>query len=211
MSDQELAWEEIRTEHIVRDEWIDFRRSTYRFPDGREFSPYYTYTRRDYAVIVASDPEGRYLCVRQYRPGIHAVTTEFPAGGIEQTDGARHGSEQAALDCAKRELMEETGYVSDEWEHLLTVPSCATVSDNLAYVFEARNCRKAGEQQPDDTEYLLAERLTAEEIESRIRGGEFQQSVHIMAWLLSGRNRKPAHALPRESRRGGPASDGQEG
>ena len=30
-----LEWEEIKTEHIVKDEWIDFRRSAYRFPDGR--------------------------------------------------------------------------------------------------------------------------------------------------------------------------------
>ncbi|WP_276950120.1 hypothetical protein [Acetatifactor muris] len=32
--DRNLAWEEMHTEHIVQDEWIDFRRSSYRFPDG---------------------------------------------------------------------------------------------------------------------------------------------------------------------------------
>ena len=62
-----LEWEEISTEHLVSDEWIDFRRSAYRFPDGRVFEPFYTYSRRDYVVIVASDAEGRYLCVRQFR------------------------------------------------------------------------------------------------------------------------------------------------
>ena len=31
---ENLAWEEVSTEHIVQDEWIDFRRSIYRFPDG---------------------------------------------------------------------------------------------------------------------------------------------------------------------------------
>ena len=63
-----LEWEEVRTEHIVQDGWIDFRRSAYRFPDGTVFEPYYSYSRRDYAVIVATDTEGNYLCVRQYRP-----------------------------------------------------------------------------------------------------------------------------------------------
>ena len=69
-NNENLEWEEISTEHIVQDEWIDFRRSAYRFPDGSVFEPYYSYSRRDYVVIAASDEEGRYLCVRQYRQGI---------------------------------------------------------------------------------------------------------------------------------------------
>ena len=52
---ENLAWEEISTEHIVQDEWIDFRRSDYRFPDGKVFGPFYSYSRRDYCIIVASD------------------------------------------------------------------------------------------------------------------------------------------------------------
>ena len=42
----DLAWEEVSTEHIVQDEWIDFRRSAYRFPDGSVFEPFYSYSRR---------------------------------------------------------------------------------------------------------------------------------------------------------------------
>ena len=188
MDDKELAWEEIETEHIVEDEWIDFRKSTYRYPDGRIFSPYYSYSRRDYTVIVALDEDGNYICVRQFRQGIKEVTTEFPAGGIERTDGKEYGSRdaaEAALDCAKRELREETGYESDDWTHLITVPSNATISDNYAYVFMAKNCRKAGDQKLDDTEYLNVEKHTADEIEELIRSGKFQQAVHVMAWLLA--------------------------
>ena len=114
-SGENLAWEEVRTEHIVQDEWIDFRKSAYRFPDGTVFEPYYSYSRRDYVVIAASDEEGRYLCVRQFRQGIGEVTTEFPAGGIERKDSREYGSDrdselsEDALAAAKRELYEETG------------------------------------------------------------------------------------------------------
>jgi ADP-ribose pyrophosphatase len=188
VEDKDLVWEEIETEHIVQDEWIDFRKSTYKYPDGRVFAPYYSYSRRDYTVIVASDEDGKYLCVRQFRQGIKEVTTEFPAGGIEKSDGKEYGSKdaaEAALDCAKRELREETGYESSDWTHLITVPSNATISDNYAYVFMARNCMKAGEQKLDDTEYLNVEKLSADEIEELIHAGKFQQSVHVMAWLLA--------------------------
>ena len=181
MEDKDLVWEEISREHIIQDEWIDFRRSAYRYPDGRVFSPYYSYSRRDYTVIVASDTDGNYLCVRQFRQGIKAVTTEFPAGGIEGED---------ALACAKRELMEETGYGSSDWTHLLTVPSNATISDNYAHVFMARNCRKAGDQRLDETEYLNVIKLTPEEVEELVLSGGFQQAVHVMAWLLAKEKQK---------------------
>ncbi len=190
MSDQEaLAWEEIRTEHIIQDEWIDFRKSAYRFPDGSVFEPYYSYSRRDYVVIVASDTEGNYLCVRQFRQGIKKVTTEFPAGGIERKDGRKYGSgdwsAEDALAAAKRELREETGYESDEWSYLLTVPSNATIADNYAYLFAAQNCRKVSAQSLDETEFLNVKKFKAQEIEVLIAKGEFQQAVHIAAWLLA--------------------------
>lgn len=191
MDKDKLAWEEIETEHIVQNEWIDFRRSAYRFPDGTVFEPFYSYSRRDYVVIVASDADENYICVRQFRQGIKKVTTEFPAGGLERSDGMeyRAGKDTAAsedaLDAAKRELLEETGYESDEWTRLLTIPSNATIADNYAFVYMAVNCRKVAGQNLDETEFLTVETHTADEIDNLIHTGNFQQSVHVMAWLLA--------------------------
>lgn len=185
-----LAWEEVSCEHIVKDEWIDFKSSSYRFPDGKVYEPYYSYSRRNYVVIVASDEEDNYLCVRQFRHGIKEVTTEFPAGGIERKDNreygdARDAASEDALLAAKRELLEETGYVSDNWSHLITVPSNATIADNYAYIYRARNCRKVSGQSLDETEFLNVTKYSEHEIEELISSGKFQQAVHIMAWLLS--------------------------
>jgi ADP-ribose pyrophosphatase len=186
MRDEDLVWEEISTEHIVQDEWIDFRRSAYRYPDGKIWQPYYSYTRRDYAVVVASDEEGRFLCVRQFRQGIRQVTTEFPAGAIEKKDGADPA--EAALQAAQRELREETGYVSDSWRPLTAIPSNATISDNIAWLFAAENCRKVTGQELDAMELLRVEKHTAEEIDAMLAKGAFQQSVHALAWLLAKRS-----------------------
>lgn len=185
-----LEWEEISCEHIVKDEWIDIRRLAYRFPDGSVFEPFYSYSRRDYVVIVATDTEGNYLCVRQFRQGIREVTTEFPAGGIERKDGKEYGhsqdvSSEDALDAAKRELLEETGYESGEWRHLLTVPSNATIADNFAYLFEAKNCRKVSGQSLDDTEFLNVHKFSEQELEDMIKKGRFQQAIHILALQLT--------------------------
>ena len=83
MKDENLAWQHISTETILHDRWMDMRKSEYRLPDGKTAGPFYTFSRKDYAVIVATDTEGNYILVRQYRQGIRKVTDEFPAGGIE--------------------------------------------------------------------------------------------------------------------------------
>lgn len=189
--DRKLKWEEVRTKHIIQNEWIDFRESAWKFPDGNVFEPFYSYSRKDYVVIVASDEDENYLCVKQFRQGIGQVTTEFPAGGLERSDGKEYCAGKRDVGCedalagAKRELLEETGYESDEWTHLITIPSNATISDNYAYVYAAKKCRKIAGQDLDDTEFLNVEKHTEEEIAELIRTGGFQQSVHVMAWLLS--------------------------
>ena len=189
-----LAWEEIGCEHLIQDEWLDLRRSAYRFPDGKIFEPYYSYSRRDYVVVVASDCNGNYICVRQFRHGIKDVTTEFPAGGIDRRDTEEGSifaaiSEDVAFLAAKRELLEETGYESDEWEHLLTIPSDATICDNYGYLYRAKNCKKVSKQELDETEFVEVITLSVDQIEDLLRSGKFQQAMHITAWLLAQRNK----------------------
>ena len=77
--------------------------------------------------------------------------------------------------------------MSEDWSFLLTVPSNATIADNYAHIFMARNCRKFGDQNLDETEFLNVRKHSADEIEDMIDQGNFQQAVHIMAWLLAQR------------------------
>ena len=187
---EDLKWEEVKVDHVISDEWMDLRKSRFRFPDGKEFEPYYSYSRRSFVVVVARDTEGKFLCVRQFRYGIKKVTTEFTAGGLERGDGREYAfgdsieDYEDALSAAKRELLEETGYASDEWTHIITVPSNATIADNYAFIYFADNCRKVAEQSLDETEYLNVELHSAEEIEELIRQGNFEQANHILSWYM---------------------------
>ena len=193
MSDN-LTWKLYKEEHVVQDEWIDFRRNIYELPDGTKIGPVYNYSKHSFAVIVALDDQGRYICVKQYRHGVDRITTEFPAGAIEYKEKSDVpyitadniiATEDDAFAAAKRELREETGYVSDNWKHLITVPANATLANNNVHVYLATGCRHESDQELDFSEFLNVELVTEDDLRSRIFGGDFIQSLHIMAWYLA--------------------------
>ena len=194
MTDKELSWKLVKEEHLKQDKWIDFRQNIYELPDGAKIGPVYNFSKHSFSVIVALDEKGRYICVKQYRHGIDEITTEFPAGGIEFKETADHpfitakntiATEDEAFNAAKRELLEETGYVSDNWKHLLTVPANATLASNNVHIYKATGCRKESGQHLDDTEFLNVVLLTEDELRNRIFGGDFKQSNHVLAWYLA--------------------------
>ncbi|MBD5149046.1 MAG: NUDIX hydrolase [Oscillibacter sp.] len=179
---ENLAWEEVNCEHIVCDEWIDFRKSTYKMPNGKISGPYYSYSRKNFVIIVATTEDDRYICVRQFRHGIKRVTTEFCAGCIEHIGDAF----EDALSTAKRELLEETGYGSNDWRHLLTVPVYATLADNYMSIFMAKNCQKINSQQNlDNNEFLDVHLYSRDKLEEIIKDGEFSQASHILALFMA--------------------------
>jgi ADP-ribose pyrophosphatase len=67
-------------------------------------------------VIMSRLEDGRLLLIQQYRFAVGETLLEFPAGTLEPG--------KAPLECAKRELIEETGYRADHWRALgMTYPS----------------------------------------------------------------------------------------
>lgn len=59
------------------------------------------------------------------------------------------------MTVAKRELLEETGYVSDDWQYIgATVESSAKLT-NYMHLFFANHCRKVSEQNLDPTEKII--------------------------------------------------------
>ncbi len=194
MSHDNLRWKLVKEEHLKQDKWIDFRQNIYELPDGTDIGPVYNFSKHSFSVVVATDEEGRYICVRQYRHGIDEITTEFPAGGIEYKETEDHpyitkdntmATEEEAFEAAKRELAEETGYASDNWRHLLTLPANATLSSSYVHIYAASDCRKVTTQHLDDSEFLNVVLLTEDELKERIFGGDFKQAHHVLAWYLS--------------------------
>ena len=66
----------------------------------------------------------------------------------------------------------------------MTIPANATLSNSRVHIYSARDCRRVGEQDLDDTEFLYVKLLDEEELLKRINGGDFKQSLHVLAYYL---------------------------
>ena len=140
-------WQTVRTEKVLDSRWVKVRRDSVKLPNGVTIEDFYAVTIQDAAAIIALDTQGNILLKREYRHCYGKDLIEIPAGAFE--DG-----ETDPLPVAQRELLEETGYVSDEWQYLgATIDSSAKLT-NYMHLYLARNCRKVSDQHLDATEEL---------------------------------------------------------
>lgn len=84
------------------------------------------------AAVVAVNPEGKLLMVRQYRNALDRYTLEIPAGALDSPD-------EPKIQCAYRELEEETGYRTKELEFLLSINTTVAFCDEAIDVFVAKD------------------------------------------------------------------------
>jgi 8-oxo-dGTP pyrophosphatase MutT (NUDIX family) len=97
--------------------------------------PYYVIHTFDFAVVVATDAQGRLLLVRQFRHALGAFTLEPPAGHVD----AGETPEQSA----RKELCEETGYEADTLELIACLSPSTARYTNRMWVYFAANVRPA--------------------------------------------------------------------
>jgi ADP-ribose pyrophosphatase len=105
------------------------------------------------AAIVAVDEDGQVLLVRQHRPAVGAHVLELPAGLVDPGE--------QPIDCAGRELEEETGYAAGSIEPLASFYSSPGFCTEVLHVFAAHQLRPA-HAHPDEDEPIEVVRLPLE-------------------------------------------------
>lgn len=109
--------------------------------------------RPNTAVVVASVGD-KILIQKQEQPGKPGPFLSLPGGRINEGEDPLEG--------AKRELLEETGYASDDWE-LWKAFSPFSKTVWTAYIYLARNCEKKAEQTLDAGERISLRFIDLEE------------------------------------------------
>lgn len=138
---QEIA---LDSETLYQGNFLCLKRDTVRLPDG-------AVTTREYVkhpgavVVIPLLDDGRVLLERQFRYPVGQVMIELPAGKLDAGEDP--------LDCARRELLEETGYSARQWARAGAMHLAIGYSDEILHIYFARDL-SAGERQLDEGEFL---------------------------------------------------------
>lgn len=127
------------------------------------------------AAVVAVDTDGKLLMVRQYRNALDRFTLELPAGKLDDPG-------EPTLECAKRELEEETGYRAGKMEYLLTVNTTVAFCNEKIDLYLATDLTKT-EQHLDPDEEINVERWDMEDLKKMIYEGKMTDSKTIAGLL----------------------------
>ena len=124
------------------------------------------------SAIVALDAHGAIAMLTQYRHAIGGWHREIPAG-------CRNGAE-SPLECAVRELREETGVVAHRWDHLGAIVTIPSFCDERIELFLARDLSRT-QASPEPDEFIRLEWVEFGDALTMVRRGEIIDAKTIAA------------------------------
>lgn len=143
-------------------------------PDNNEKQvPFYVLNAPEWINIIALTPERTIVLVEQYRAGIHESSLEIPGGMVDE--------HEKPLDAAKRELLEETGFVADSWKKIGKTSSNPAILSNFTHIYLAENCKKIQEQQTDGNEDIQVHMMPLQDFLDLVGNGTIHHSIVMAA------------------------------
>jgi len=163
--DNPQHWQVLAEREIFKlDPWMQIFVQDIRLPDGRKVDNYGRIDLSGYICVFAQVPDGRVIVEKQYQHGVGRVSLVLPAGTIEQ------GEEP--LVAAQRELLEETGYQSDQWKSLGSFFCHGNYGCGSAHFFFAQDCRLVVEPDSGDLEDMEIMLLSEQELLKALGQGD---------------------------------------
>ena len=145
-----------------------------QLPDGR--NAIRDVVRHPGAVaVVALTDESRICLVRQYRTALGRVTVEIPAGKLAPGEDP--------LECARRELLEETGMEAEKIAYLTTIASSAGFCDELIHIYMATGL-SFSKSSPDADEFINVDLVEVGELVDAVLDGRIEDAKTIVGALL---------------------------
>ena len=165
----------VRGEQVFKGMLLDVRRDIVAMPNGSHAMREYVVHPGAVAVVPVLD-DGRLVMERQYRYPIGRTVLEFPAGKID--------AGEPPLQCAVRELAEETGYRARQWAVAGTLHNAIAYSTEVIHILFAREL-SAGARALDEGELIDIELVTEAELDAAAARGDVTDAKTLISlmWL----------------------------
>src|ERR1700722_3229108 len=172
----------LSSRYAFADRWLRLRSDSVLLPGGRLPSSCTVFEYPDWVDVIALTAELNIVLVDQYRHAVGQMRTEFPAGAVD--DG------EEPLAAIKRELLEETGYASEQWHLLGSAPVNPVLQTNRIHCFLALASHKVAEQDLDEGEAIRTHELPLPEFIEQVEAGRLElpalqlASLHLLRSYL---------------------------
>lgn len=165
------VWETVSRKTILNhSKFLTVESHTVKLPDGQIIPDWAWLIIPSAAIVLAMTDDDLFLCFRQTKYAVEG-TSLAPVGGMLEPN-------EAPINAARRELLEEMGYESAEWVNLgshILDPNRGIATMHLFLALKAKKVAEPNSDDLEDQELLL---LSQNEIENALKAGEFK----ILAW-----------------------------
>lgn len=132
------------------------------------------------AAMVPLLDDGKVVLIKQYRHAVGEFLWEIPAGTLEP--------DEKAIECARRELVEETGYEASSFDKLAEILPAPGYTDEHIHIFLATGLTLA-DQKLEDDEVLALQPMAFDTALEMITKGEIRDAKTIAGLLLTSMKR----------------------
>lgn len=123
--------------------------------------------------VIALTPRQEVLLVEQYRYGTEQPTLEIPGGMVDEGEDPQ--------EAAKRELLEETGYRSNQWRSLGKVSANPAIMTNYTHLYVAEECEFVGSVNPDSHERIIVHKKPMDKFLKLVHDGTIHHAIVLAA------------------------------
>lgn len=176
MSDRrDAGWVRTGQRHVFQSQWYNVRQDDIRLPSGENFQ-YHVVEHPGSVMVVPLLADGRVVMERIYRWPLRKWMLECPSGAVAGDSPAEAG---------KRELQEETGYLARDMEPLGQFAASDGYSDEILYLFLARDVQPSDTASPEATEVIRTELHAFDALHAMASAGEIEDGPTALAILLT--------------------------
>jgi 8-oxo-dGTP pyrophosphatase MutT (NUDIX family) len=170
-------WKILESRYLYKTNGVALRTDRCEIPNGNVFEPYIIECGT-WVNVIALTKRREVVLERQYRHAVGQVLLEIPAGVMEPED-------ESPLQAAKRELLEETGYTSENFIEVGRTYSNPATHTNLTYSFLALDVELVGQQNLDATEEIDISLVPFDEFVRLAKAGDLPQALHVSALFFA--------------------------